>query len=254
MVLYISEADLVAMLFRTLRNIGEIGTEFNNVDTNGARVSRDLVGKLIDEIAKRSVSYFDSTGDHAFYYSEKQFNSVVCPAIAELTKDCFLIEQPSKRKPAGENEYSGHIDYWLYYRNYSFLLEMKHAYFAYRMTKQPRKSIIERLNEAHKQLKMVRKNECRNLSMGYGLIKIAFEAITFYEGSKNKYKKKDWEKKDFKQIYSNLMTNKELNQLTTFNSLWVLNKRLVEPYDYPDGSFEVYPAIAFIGDISEDQT
>lgn len=240
------------MQFRTVKGIGKIGTEFSNGVTDGAIISRDLVRQMIDEIARRSFLYFKSTGDHSFYYREKQMNSVICPAIAELSEGSFLMEQPSKRKPSGEKEYSGYVDYWLYFRSYSFLLEMKHAYYPHNWKGKLRKSTTKRLEVAHTQLDMVKKKECRNLCMGNGLIKIAFETIVFYESSKLDDKRNDWQERDYMKLFSNLISNKELSGLINFQALWVLNKNLVEPYDFKR-SFEVYPAVAFVGNISEDQ-
>jgi hypothetical protein len=47
-----------------------------------------------------------------------------------------------------------------------------------------------------------------------------------------------------------LLKNTGLNKKTNFYSLWLLNKHLIKIQDYGDGTFEIYPAVAFIGAIS----
>lgn len=242
------------MRMRVIRNCGKVGFEFSNIDSEGAIVTRDLLRKLMNEIVRRSTKYYDDTGDHAFYYKEKQLHSVVCPAIAEIA-DSFLMEHPLKRKPAGEAEYTGHGDYWIAYRNYSFLLELKHSFFSYRTVNNPRESIERKLNAAMEQLESVRKEECRYLGQYTGnLIKIALEAVVFYKGSKRadaqRTLKKALREEDFEDLFGRFMENSGLVKETNVKALWILNERLVEPYEYEDGSCELYPAVALIGRIS----
>ena len=129
------------MKYATIKNCGEFGIEFENIKGAGARVSREFIMKLLKRIVKRSTRYYEETGDHVFIYGEKQLHSVVCPSIADITFS-YLMEHPSFRKPAGEEEYLGNVDYWISYKRYSFLMELKHAYFAYRYADNPRKSIV----------------------------------------------------------------------------------------------------------------
>ena len=102
-----------------IRNCGELGIEFNDIRGDGARVTREFLRKLIQHIVAKSTRYYDETGrvgvpEHVFAYRERQLHSVVCPAIADITA-CFLVENPLNRKPAGEAEYRGSADYWIYY-------------------------------------------------------------------------------------------------------------------------------------------
>jgi hypothetical protein len=231
-----------------------MGFEFSNIDTDGARVSRDFLRKLVNNVVKRSSMYYNETVDHAFYYRERQFHSIVCPSIADITYS-YLMEHPLKRKPAGENETYGFADYWISYRNYSFLMEMKHTYFAYKNLAHPRKSIAEKFNDALEQLKNVRREECRGLVIcNYDLIKIALEIIVFYEGSKKKIRKKLLRNHDFAKSFSQLIESSDFNKTPNMRALWILRSGMVEPYVYDDGSSEIYPAVGFIANISERQT
>jgi len=239
--------------FTTVRNCGKVAIEFFNIDTDGARVSRDFLKRLINNIVRRATEYYDTTGipgDHIFSYREKQFHSVVCPSIADITGS-YVIEHPLKRKPQGEEEYQGHVDYWIKYRKYSFLMELKHTFFALRRPNSPRANISKKFDRAMDQLKSIRMDMCRELNLNEGLIKIALEAIVFLEGSKNKLSIDSLKDLDFAELLKTLINNMKTNQRLDMQALWVLNSRLVEPYQYPDGTSEIFPAVAFIANISE---
>lgn len=237
------------MKYETIRDCGELGIEFGNIEGDGARVSIDFLRKLLKHIVKRSTKYYDETGEHVFIYRERQLHSVVCPSIADITSS-YLMENPLTRKPAGEEEYRGNVDYWISYRNYSFLMELKHTYFAYRNADNPRKSITKKFVRAMEQLRSIRKDECRALTINKGLIKIALQTVAFYKGSKYPISKDDLKDQDFKNLFKKLVNNTELERKSNLRSLWVLNERLVEPVKYKN-SFEIYPAVAFVGNISE---
>jgi hypothetical protein len=240
--------------FSTLRKCGQVGIEFSNIDTDGARVSRDFLKQLVSNIVWRSVKYYEETNDNAFYYRERQFHSIVCPSIADITY-AYLLEHPLKRKPAGEDEARGFADYWISYRNYSFLMEMKHAYFSYNRVANPRRNVAKKFNDALEQFKNVRKEECRGLSIKCNdLIKIALETIVFYEGSKEKLRLTKTKHHNFAESFEQLIANSDFNQAPNMKALWVLNQKMVEPYEYEDGTSEIYPAVGFIGNISEGQT
>jgi hypothetical protein len=237
------------MKYGKIKNCGEVGIEFSIEDSEGTRVTKDFLENLIEGTVRRSVEYFDETGDYAFSYRERQMHSVVCPSIAALTA-AYLMEHPLKRKPSGEDEYSGRVDYWISYRNYSFLMELKHGYFAYARASDPRQNLLEKFNSAMDSLKSIRKDECEYLGGGdKGLFKIALMAITFFRGSKDETSINDLRSKDLKLSFDELLSNSGLASVTNLRALWILSKRLVQPMKYING-FEIYPAVAFVGSVS----
>lgn len=240
------------MKYETIKDCGEFGIEFDNIRGPGSRVSREFLRRFLKQFVLRSTEYYDETGDHAFYYRERQLHSVVCPSIAHITPT-FLMEHPLTRKPAGEEERPGRVDYWIHYKNYSFLMELKHAYFAYSRAHNPGKSVTKKFTKALKQLRNVRKGECRFLKFGDGLRKIALEAIVFYRRWKEENKlKADLERYDFKSLFQELIENTELEHKSNLRALWVLDKKLVEPVKITSlHSFEIFPATAFVGSIWE---
>lgn len=70
-----------------------------------------------------------------------------------------------KRKPSGEDEYSGFVDYWVSLNGVSYLIEVKQAYYGYKSGR-IRASILHKFSEAIEQLKDVRKETCEDLCQG----------------------------------------------------------------------------------------
>ena len=231
-------------------NCGQVGKEFYIEDSGGGViVSKDFLERLVDNIVKRSVSYYETTRDYAFRHRERSMHSVVCPSIADITHT-FLMEYPLKRKPSGGEQQGGFVDYLISYRKCTFFMEFKHSFFAYRNAKNPRKNIITRFQSALDQLRSIRKNEYWGLGRKDQWVdKLAFEAIVFYKGSKNKIYMSDLRGESFKSSFSELMKNKEWNSLKpNLQALWILNKRLVKPVEFSNG-YEIYPAVAFVGKV-----
>ena len=102
-------------------------------DAKGMRVTRSLLGSLFKETTRLFTRYYnnfdDNTREYGFYYSERQLHTFLTPAIDKITNGFFLFETPIKRGQSGKRENSnGRVDYWLNYRNSSYLLELKHAW------------------------------------------------------------------------------------------------------------------------------
>jgi len=245
---YVPEEGGLFMKYETIKKCGELGIEFNNIDE---RITIDFLKRLLRGIIERSTKYFDETGDHVFIYRERHMHSVICPAIANLTSS-YLMELPLKRKPAGEEEYSGSVDYWVSYRNRSFLIELKHTYFAYRNVEAPRRKITEKMEEALDQLRSIRTDQCRYAAGSDKMLtKMALLTIVFYEGSKKKISEKNVMKLDFKNIFRKMLNKTGLMKTSNLLSLWVLDRRLVIPFEYQNKENEMYPAVGFIGEILE---
>ncbi|MCW3985168.1 MAG: hypothetical protein NWE91_01995 [Candidatus Bathyarchaeota archaeon] len=241
------------MHYETIEDFGDLGIEFFDVRGLGSRTAKAFLRDLLKQFVLRSAKYYNETGEYAFYYRERQLHSIICPSIAQMPKSVFLMEHPIDRKPAGEIEYRGSADYWISYRNYSFIMELKHAYFAFSRAHSPSKRIAKKLADAWKQLQNVRMEQCRKLKFGDGLRKIALEVITFYRRQKNEANlEDDLDKYDFKRLFKELIENAHFKYEPDFHGLWVLDRELIEPIGIESlNSFEIFPAVAFIGYISK---
>jgi hypothetical protein len=235
--------------YKQIRNCGQVGKEFPPKFGEGKNVTKDFLESLIDNIVRKSVLYYEKTGDYVFTHGERPMHSVVCPSIAAITPT-FLMEHSLKRKSSKKGEHGGFVDYWISYRKCAFFMELKHSFFAYRNAKNPRKDITKRFESALNQLGSIRKDEYLRLGKGDRWVdKIAFETITFYKGSKNKISKSDLRNESFKSSLNELMKNREWNNLKpNLWALWILDKSLVKPIKYSNG-FEIYPAVAFVGKV-----
>ena len=237
------------MEFRKINNCGKLGFDFSIGAGGGRIVAKDFSKNLIENIIKRSTKYFDETDkiEHIFSFGDKQFHSVVCPSIADLTYS-YVIEHPTTREPHREDNYSGHIDYWINYRNYSILIELKHSRFAYKRSN-PNRDISNKFKKSLKQLKDIKRNECHFLTINKGLIKIALQTIVFYQQSQNRISYKDLKDQDFEDDFDRLILNSDLKK-SNFRSLWLLHERLIKSAKLGDNYFKIFPAVAFIGKIT----
>ncbi len=238
------------MKYTKRSDFGELEINFEKINGAGSRKTVDFLRKLSENFVARCGKYFNEIEDHAFAYRERQLHSVICPSIADIT-DSFLMENPTIRKPAADEEYSGAVDYWIFYRNFSFLLELKHAFFAYTKAKHPRKIIVKRFQKALEQLENVKKPECKAQTFGDGMRKIALEVVVFYRGSKEKNELlKDVTRRDFLGIFNSLLKNTALKKISNVQALWTLDRKLVEPFEY-ENTYEIYPAVGFIANVSK---
>jgi len=232
-----------------LRGSGSIGFDFGNLNGEGSLIIRDFLKQLIVNVVKGYTNYYNSTqdfhNDHILRYKEMQLNGVLCPAIASITP-AYLTECPCRRKTDAKESSAGHIDYWIYYHNTSFLLEVKHAHYYYKYRKN---KINERFQDAIKQLKYVHRYSYPDFvpNNSVKLIKIALEAIVFSWELKEK---KDSDKIDasgsieeFDLIKRGFRKNKP-----DFSALWLLNKDLIHKFEEDGGDYQ-YPALAFIARI-----
>lgn len=244
------------MKYETINGCGELGIEFGRIGGRSVKVPKDFLRKLLRRIVVRSTEYYDNAltllgeQDHVFTYRERQLHSVVCPSIGDITS-YFMIETPLTRKRTGEPEYSGAVDYWIYYKDRCFLVELKHVYFAYRKADNPAKGITRKFEHALKQLNSIRKDESRSLAFGKRLRKIALEVVVFYRRSKEKRRLEiDLESRDFRALFKELVKNAQFRHRPNLRALWILDQRLVKPFRVGN-TFETNPAVGFIGNISK---
>lgn len=71
-------------------DFGEFEIKFGKLGGRGANISKEFLRRLLHQIVTKSTKYYDEARkagdqDHVFTYREKQFHSVVCPAIADIT-------------------------------------------------------------------------------------------------------------------------------------------------------------------------
>jgi len=135
--------------------------------------------------------------------------------------------------------------------NFSFFIELKHTFFAYSKANNPRKIIHKKFTRALDQLESIKKDKCKQQTIGDGMRKIALEVIVFYRGSKDEnILINDLERRDFKLLFEKLLVNSGLKKQSNMRALWVLDKRFGKPIEFAK-TYEIYPAVGFIGNVSK---
>ena len=104
-------------------------------DDEGIMIAYKFVKELFCRVCERSLMFCSSKyhfTEYPFLYRERQLDSVVLPVISELCKGIVIAEYPIIRdsylKGYEKDNSKGRIDYWCIYKDYSFIIEMKHSY------------------------------------------------------------------------------------------------------------------------------
>ncbi len=112
------------------KNNGTISYVNWSEDQTGSRVANDFLLKIIAGVCKRSMDHWRALEKAKFHSSmplrlqERMLYSIFAASIAELTP-VHLSEMPVERKQRGSVAEPGRTDFWAYYRNRNFFLELK---------------------------------------------------------------------------------------------------------------------------------
>ena len=101
------------------------------------KVGREFVIDLLSGMAKFAIKYYESGFiDFPYLYGERQLTSLILPTLSHISKGAVMSELPIKRdrhlKNCELNNASGRLDYWCVYEKFSFVIEVKHSFDAFR--------------------------------------------------------------------------------------------------------------------------
>ena len=111
-------------------------------------VAQDFLISVLKEFIEPTHKFYKhGIIDAPYKYNERQLNSFLLPILSKLCDAAVLAECPVHRKIQSRIEEncidsSGRIDYWCIYKNYSFIIEVKHNYDCF-TTPNPKKRLIE---------------------------------------------------------------------------------------------------------------
>jgi hypothetical protein len=126
---------------------------------------------------------FDSTGDVPYAYRERQVSATVLLALADFA-DAVFAEAPVRRGPLRRNT-PGWADYWVAFRQSTFIMEVKRDYSAIRRRTGVSKSVISRWSDAENQLKSIHNLRCEDLRYSTGhIIKSPLFLVSHWASSK----------------------------------------------------------------------
>ena len=236
----------------TIRGIGKLRISNKIEKKDGMLVTSDLLEKVIKEFIKKTVKAMDVIGDCPFAVKERQIHSILAPSISNVV-DAFEMETKVDRNWRSvceqDNDSHGWLDYWCYYRNRSFFIELKHDYISY-----VRKGITDSLKNgwdtAIKQLQAITENAKYSASDCEGTVRISLSIVPiYYRVSETKEIKVNED--EMIKIQDNLMDNLGgANTKPNWSALWMLHENYskvqneyihgLESYRYPGLIFCAY--------------
>ena len=228
-------------------------------DVKGFSVAKDLVENLFCEMAKLSTKYANATFlDLPYTYSERSLDSILLPALSKLCKSQVLVEYPVTRRDTSrydENEESsGRIDYWCIYKEYSFVIELKHSFDCFTTQKTRDDKVTSRWITMNKQLESVKQEVKEYEEDTMGIIRLGLHIITSYSDKTPDNhliaKFKDSISDTFRRFQIDLAKPKR-SQKPDLLICWKIPTKIVKrgEHTYPGlwAIAKIYPAIKHLG-------
>jgi hypothetical protein len=161
------------MKWKSIRNCGKTKEEFKKIQLNEGKIKTgEFLNETVSEFARVSTQIFDTIGDFAFTYKERQLSSIFLPAFFNLGYGA-IQEVPTRRRERGQESSHGWLDYWVQKdEKWVYLIELKHGwqFLNGKITENSYKKISESID----QLKNIRKPEIKELSTVETTYKISF--------------------------------------------------------------------------------
>lgn len=160
------------------------GLDFEIMESNNADeaflISKELVENLFQRMAKVCEKFCNEKFcDLPYYYTERRLDSVILPVLSELCDSIVMTELPTERKRRGEEKpHKGRIDYWCIYKDYSFVIELKHSFDVFTTDKTRKNSFIGRWNTMIKQLKEVKSDVKTFSEKTKGVIRLGLHMVS----------------------------------------------------------------------------
>lgn len=104
-------------------------------DDESYKISHEFVKDLFKVFVKLAIKFSNNQYniiDKPYLYRERQLDSLIIPALSLICDGCVIGELPLIRSSKFEDDSSGRIDYWCIYKEYSFVIEVKHGYDNYK--------------------------------------------------------------------------------------------------------------------------
>ena len=172
-----------------MKEIKKYGLTFLEVDSIAKdecfNVAKELIENLFFDMSKLSTKYWnDVFRDLPYTYTERRLDSVLLPALSKLCNSMVLVEVPAVRECANGrfhvDESNGRIDYWCIYKNYSFVIELKHSYDCFTTDVTRERNVTARWIKMHEQLQSLEKEVKKYEEATKGVIRIGLHIITSY--------------------------------------------------------------------------
>ena len=148
-------------------------------------VAKELVENLFFNMSKLSTKYCNDTFcDLPFTYSERRLDSILLPVLSKLCNSMVLVELPTTRYCSNRkfniDEANGRIDYWCIYKDYSFIIELKHSFDCFTTMKTRENKVSSRWLKMNEQLESVKEDVKLYDEKTKGIIRLGLHIITSY--------------------------------------------------------------------------
>lgn len=233
-------------------------------------VAYRFIREIFCRVCRQSLLYNNSKYgiiEYPFLFSERQLDSVVLPIISSLCKGLVIAEYPIVRdsniRGFEKKNSKGRIDYWCIYKDYSFVIEMKHSYDAFKTDSTKDAKLIKRWETMTiSQLQNVRAKIIHFEERTKGLIRLGLHFITPYtertEDIDNLTYFDNKQKDILRRLSDDVIRQKPKTTEPNFLASWVLpnEKKYIElPYTgtYPGLMLlgKMFPAISHDGCVNK---
>lgn len=148
-------------------------------------VAKELIENLFFDMTKLCTKYCNDTFcDLPYTYRERMLDSVLLPTLSKLCNSMVMVEVPASRHCSNRRfnveESSGRIDYWCIYKNYSFVIELKHSYDCFTTNKTRQRTIVDRWIKMNEQLDSVKEELKDYQESTKGIVRLGLHFITSY--------------------------------------------------------------------------
>lgn len=153
------------------------------IDNEYDYIAYDFLHKLLKLFAEHNIAFWESARkynfiDYPFAYKERQLGSILTPIISKLSNGCIIQELPTTRKIRGSGPVTGWIDYWCIYKDYSFVIEIKHSYNHLTSDGIISEDSLRKWNTMNKyQIPSVKKDILKYIESTKGIIRIGLQII-----------------------------------------------------------------------------
>ena len=153
--------------------------EVEKINSKDFKVAEELIESLFCDMAKLGSKYDNKIfADFPYAYRERQLDSILLPALSKLCGGLVIAELPTIRECDGGGKTSGRIDYWCVYKNYSFVIEVKHSYNSFDNQEPSYRTVINRWKTMNKQLRSNESDIKKYEESTNGVIRIGLHFIT----------------------------------------------------------------------------
>lgn len=158
--------------------------EVEKINSKDFKVAEELIESLFCEMAKLCTKYSKNNFYEPYTYRERQLDSVLLPALSIICDSMVFAEYPARRQCSNRrfhvDEHSGRIDYWCIYKDYSFVIELKHSYDCFATPRTRKDKVTSRWIKMNEQLQSIEK-EIKDYDDGTkGVVRIGLHIVTSY--------------------------------------------------------------------------